>query len=155
LLNISGFGEARVEKFGKDFLDIILEYSGENNLVSLVHEKSALKLRRERARTKKKKTDTYSESFKMFQQGLPVAEIAKARGLASGTIETHLVRFVESGEINIDLLVDAVKQDKIRSAIGDGTGHSVTAIRQKLGEEISYNEIRWVVAAMRLNQSGT
>ena len=39
LRKISGFGDAKTEKYGQKFLDIIIEYCNEKNLSSLIHEK--------------------------------------------------------------------------------------------------------------------
>ena len=39
LRKVSGFGDAKIERYGQQFLDFILEYCKEKNLASLIHEK--------------------------------------------------------------------------------------------------------------------
>ena len=53
LRKISGFGDAKIEKYGKQFLDIILEYCREKNLASLIHEKTPKRERKSAAGKRK------------------------------------------------------------------------------------------------------
>lgn len=47
LRKISGFGDAKIEQYGQQFLNIILEYCKANNLLSLIHEKAPKRERKE------------------------------------------------------------------------------------------------------------
>lgn len=146
LLKITGFGEARVDQYGKAFLDIIRDYCAEYDLGSLIHEKSGGKAKRERSSPSTKKTDTYAETLRLYKEGMTIAEIAKARNLTIGTIESHLTRYVSWGDININGLVSREKQLLIEAALKDFTGNSITPVKQQLGSGVSFNEIRWVMA---------
>ena len=81
LRKISGFGDAKIEQYGQQFLDVILAYSRETSLSSLIHEKSPKRERKERTGPAKKKGDTHAESFRLFKEGKTMAEIAKERNL--------------------------------------------------------------------------
>jgi ATP-dependent DNA helicase RecQ len=81
LRKISGFGDAKVEKYGQEFLDLIINYSKEKGLGSLIHEKSPKRERKATGNEKKIKVDTKAESFKLYRDGLSVDEIAKERNL--------------------------------------------------------------------------
>jgi hypothetical protein len=159
LRKISGFGDAKVEQYGKQFLDIIAAYCEERNLSSLIHEKIPKRERKEPPVTMegstgatKKKGDTYAESLKLFQQGQTIAEIASARSLAVSTIETHLARYVRSGDIRIDDLVSREKFVLIELAFKDFDGKLITPVKHKLGNDISFGEIRLVMAALGIVQ---
>ena len=146
LRKISGFGDTRIEQYGQPFLDIILTYSRENNLSSLIHEKLPKRERKERTGEKKPKVDTKAESYKLYKEGIPVPDIAKARSLTIQTIEGHLAHYVYTGLIDINELVSSEKLVLIEPAIKNFNGGSITPIKEKLGTGISFGEIRLVMA---------
>ena len=156
LRKISGFGDAKIEKYGKQFLDIILEYSNQKGLGSLIHEKSPKRERKDRKESSgemKLKVDTRLESFKLFKEGLPVAGIAKERNLSVQTIEGHLAHYVQHGEINIEELLSREKLLLIEPAIKDFNGGSITPVKEKLGNSISFGEIRLTIAWHQFQKS--
>ena len=144
---ISGFGDAKTEKYGQQFLDIILEYCGEKNLSSLIHEKNPKKEKKTESGEKKKKIDTKAESFRLYKEGKRVDEIAKERSLTQQTIEGHLAHYVSVGEINIEELVSKEKISLIEPHTKEFKGGSITTIKEKLGSKISFGEIRLVLAS--------
>ena len=66
---------------------------------------------------KPKKGDTRRMSLELFREGKSIAEIAKLRELATGTIEGHLSRFIPTGEIKITDILSEEKIENIRKAI--------------------------------------
>lgn len=146
LRKINGFGDAKVEKYGQQFLDIIIEYCKENNMESLMHEIPEKNGKRQRYGRPIRKGDTYSESFRLFAEGKSIPEIATARNLAVSTIEGHLTRFVRSGEIKVEDVVPPEKRMRIEAALAANTENSITPVKQKLGDDISYADIRFVMA---------
>lgn len=146
LRKISGFGEAKVQQYGQQFLDVIIAYCKENNLSSLIQEKSLKKEKKERNGTKKQKIDTKGESFRLFREGKTINEIAKERNFTIQTIEGHLAHFVQKGEINIEELLSREKLLLIETAIKDFDGGPITSVKQKLGNEISFGEIKLALA---------
>lgn len=156
LRKIIGFGDAKIEQYGQQFLDIILEYSKENNLVSLIHEKSAKKEKKERkesTETKKLKPDTKAESLKLYQQGMTAAEIAKARSLTVQTIEGHLSHYVSIGEISIDGLLSREKFLLIESVIKNFPKGPLSSIKERLGNDIEFSEIKLALAWQEFQNS--
>jgi ribonuclease D len=93
LKKISGFGDAKIEKYGLQFLNIIQQYSHEHNLSSLIDEKPKTK----KQKLSNAKPDTKQESFKLYKEGKNVAQIAEIRNLTTQTIEGHLAHYVSSG----------------------------------------------------------
>ena len=155
LRKISGFGDAKVQQYGQQFLDVIAAYSKENGLSSLIHEKSPKKERKEKTGPAKKKGDTQAETFKLYKEGKTIVDIAKVRNLTANTIETHLSKFIRSGEIKIGELVSREKFIIIESAFKHFEGGSITPIKHKLGDEISFGEIRLVMAGLGIARGKT
>jgi ATP-dependent exoDNAse (exonuclease V) alpha subunit len=143
LRKISGFGDAKTATYGNPFLEVIQEYCKERNLSSLIHEKIP---KRERKEKKANGKDTKAETYKLYKEGLAIADIAKQRNLTSQTIESHLTYYVQEGVIPINELLSSEKQLLIESAIKDFHGGPVTPIKEKLGNDITYGEIRLVLA---------
>ena len=154
LRKISGFGDAKTEKYGQQFLDIILEYSKEKNLSSLIHEKTP-KRERKITNEKKKKIDTKAESFKLYKEGKPIEEIAKERGFTTQTIEGHLAYYVATGEIDIKDLVSNEKFLLIEPVAKIYSGSSLTPIKEKLGDKITFGEIKLVMAWLDYQKKST
>jgi hypothetical protein len=146
LRKISGFGDAKIEKYGQQFLDIILEYCEENKLVSHIHEKIPKRERKASSGEKKVKTDTKAESFKLYKEGRRVDEIAKERNLTQSTIEGHLAHYISQGDIDINELVSREKIVLIEPAAKNFNGGSITPIKEKLGGNVSFGEIKLVLA---------
>ena len=144
---ISGFGDAKTEKYGPQFLDIILEYCGERNLSSLIHEKNPKKEKKTEREKKKKKIDTKAESFRLYKEGKRIDEIAKERSLTQQTIEGHLAHYVSVGKINIEELISKEKILLIEPHTKEFKGGSITTLKEKLGSKISFGEIRLVLAS--------
>jgi len=160
LRKITGFGDAKVKQYGQQFLDVIVAYSIENDLSSLIHEKNPKRERKERgiggttgkSNNGKVKGETHAESFKLYKEGKSIAEIAAQRNLTVNTIEGHLAKFVRRGDISINELVSSEKLVLIEAALKDFDGISISPIKQSLGEGISFGEIKLVMAGLELSQ---
>jgi ATP-dependent DNA helicase RecQ len=146
---ISGVGDLKMEKYAADFLREIKSYCANKNLASRIDLKSPKHERKSRTKRDVDGNDTYHISLDMFKSGLSIEEIAEARSLAKSTIEMHLVRFVQSGEIMLDDLVLQSKIESIKNAIERlNAGFAVAPVKEFLGENYSYGEIRAVMATM-------
>jgi hypothetical protein len=152
---ISGFGDAKTEKYGQQFLDIILEYCGEKGLASLIQEKNPKKERKAESGEKKKKIDTKAESFKLYKEGKKLDEIAKERSLTQQTIEGHLAHYVSIGEINIEELISKEKISLIEPHTKEFEGGRITTIKEKVGNKVSFGEIRLVLAWVAFKKSSS
>jgi ATP-dependent DNA helicase RecQ len=143
---ISGVGDLKLEKYGADFLEIIKDYCDLNNLESRINLKSPKRERKARPKRDASGQDTYAISLEMFKQGMRVAEIARRREMAHSTIEAHLTRFVQSGELRLEEVVPAHKIEPIRAAVIKFGGGAMSSVKDFLGEDYSYGEIRAVIA---------
>ncbi len=143
LQKISGFGKAKTETYGQQFLMIIQQYCQEHNLSSRISEK---KPKRQRHSDNSAVSDTKTETFTLYKEGKTIHEIVSIRNLTTQTIEGHLAHYVQKGEINIEELVNADKIDRIEQALKDYSGGSVTPIKERLGNEVGFGEIKLVIA---------
>jgi len=149
---ISGFGNVKLEQYGQMFLDIVLKYCEANKLSSLIHEKNPKRERATKLETKKKTGGTFNESLRMYKEGMKISEIAKKRNFAVSTIEGHISRFIASGEINIHELISSDKYKLIGAAFQKNEEAPLTTIKHQLPAEISFGEIRMVMAALGVNR---
>ena len=147
MLKMSGVGDVKLERYGADFLRVVKDYCELHELESRM--KLKMPVRKKRTKRNSKGENTYSLSLKLFQAGKLVTEIAKERGLTQNTIENHLVRFIPSGEVKIEDLVAEEKIEAIRDAIYEiNPEKGLSPIKEKLGEDFTYNEIRAVAASV-------
>ena len=147
LLQISGFGQVKLLKYGKEFLDEVLDYCREKGLSSKMPTTKPKRKRKKATPKKKGASSTYKETLNLAKKGLSIQEIADERGFSPQTIVRHIELWLEKGELQIDPYVSSEKQKKIQSVIAEtGTEKGLKLIKEKLPAEITYDEIRMVVA---------
>ncbi len=154
-MKIAGFGKAKAEKYGDEILEAIEGYCSRRGLASNMDAKPGNPLK-EKTKTKNSeaKIDTKTVSYNFFKQGLAVNDIAVERKLSAGTIESHLCHFVGLGKIHIDEMVPLAKQELIKQAVKIHGALSHKTLIENLPESITYNNIRMVLAAGKINQTG-
>lgn len=103
---------------------------------------------------KEKKPKTWEVSFQMYQRGMKPDLIARERSITIGTVIGHLTRYLESGEVSFDDLVPLEHQQAIGRIIRKtGTDTGTTAIKNLCPPDVTYDEIRLVVAQMQKTQN--
>ena len=153
---IGGFGKKKVQKYGDDLIRIIRNYLQVNHLnkIDVDLPETDTELPEEEPVSKQKpKGQTQRLSFDMFKQGKSIVEIARERSLSVTTIESHLARFVASGELEIEQFVTPEKLKLITSYFLKAENTSLTEAKTELGEEVSYGELRMVLAHMNQRDS--
>lgn len=143
LSKISGFGQVKIEKYGKQFEEVIVDYCRDHQLKTRIHLKSP---KRQRNGKPERETETKQQSFELFQQGHSTHKIAELRGLSPMTIEGHLAFYVQHGKIKIDQLMNTSKIAPIQRAIEKAGANSLTRIKELLGDAYSFGEIKLVIA---------
>ncbi len=146
LAQISGFGKAKVDKYGQQFIDIINTYCDKHSLSTRIEEKQPKRKRKEPGEAKAPKVDTKLESFKLYKEGKTIIDIAAARNLAAQTIEGHLAHYVESGEIPIGKLLSMEKILLIEPVARTFTGGALTPLKEQLGDAVNFGDIKLVLA---------
>ena len=145
MLRVSGVGPAKLERYGEAFLTVIREYIGDS--------------RRGNDRTPHAATGrpvsgsdvrlpgaTHRLTHQLLQRGLTIAEISAERGLSQGTVLSHVERIVNAGEV-VDLsrlLPSPDRTGKITAALQAAGNERLAPVRELLGDDYSYDEIRLV-----------
>lgn len=150
LERIAGFGEVKIEKYGEVFLKVILSYCEENQLESRIDEK---KIKPKRKKRKPKTSNSKKESFRLFQEGKSIEEIAEIRGYVPTTIESHLAYFVEKGALEVNKLVDPEKIPTLEKAIKEHFEGQLKPVKEALGDDYSYGEIRIALSGLKFKDS--
>lgn len=133
---LSGVTSHKIAQYGKKFLIEIQAYTQTQTQTSNIP------------------TDTEQFTLHLYQQGLSVAEIAQKRDLRPTTIIRHLSDLVEKNQnVDLDRLVDRDRQIKICQALEKLGDISLTPIREYLGEDYSYDEIRLVRGRWRKDKN--
>jgi ATP-dependent DNA helicase RecQ len=147
---ISGVGDAKMEKYGNAFLSAINAYCDRNKLKSQIHAKPRHSRQRTRTRRDAGGKDTYQISLEMFRSGLSIKEIAESRAVNVSTVENHLARFIPSGQVELSELVPVEKIEVIREAVVKfNDAGALSPVKEFLGTDYTYGEIRAVIAAMQ------
>jgi len=148
---ISGFGDIKLARYGRELLQPVQDYSKEKGLESKIAYKSPKRERKtktEKTRTPRSGTDTRTETFNMYRQGKSAAEIAAARGLAQTTIESHLSHFIQTGQLDVNELVAESKLPIIIEAVENYGAERLAPLKEVLGDAYTYGEIKAVISWM-------
>ena len=158
-LFINGVGRHKLEHYGESFLQTIKEFCIEHKITPVVkgYEPQALPFR-EKAQVPAM-SDSALESFQLFLKGNSIEEIARTRNCSLGTVIAHLCKCIESSaagsKVSIDQFVSKDRQEAIGAVIDEVGLERLTPIKRRLPEEISYDEIRFVVATRRAHPAQT
>lgn len=142
LMQITGFGEAKVEKYGQQFLSIIQTYCNAKNLQSLIHGKKVKKEKKEKT-SDTEKISSSTQTLNMHKQGLSAGEIAEQRNLALSTVEGHLAQLVATKEVDVFTLMPKEKVMAVVEAIDAIDSQAAGALMAHLGNSYSFSELRY------------
>ncbi|MBS1567141.1 MAG: helix-turn-helix domain-containing protein, partial [Bacteroidetes bacterium] len=85
------------------------------------------------------------ESLALFRKGNDLNTIANLRNLAVSTVYSHLAVYVRSGELDIHELISKERVDIILPVIKEVGGYATGPMKQRLGNDFSWEEIRLVL----------
>ena len=137
LRNITGIGERKAELYGKGLLAALERY-GSGARASAVPEK---------------KTAPALETLRLLSAGNSFEDIAKIRGRQLSTVVNAVANLVERGDLEFDpAWVDRNKLAVIEAACAKLGVNGLKPLKDALPPEITYDEIRLVVARVRREQ---
>lgn len=145
LMQISGFGKAKVEKYGDDIIEAVESYCHRHGIETNMDAKADNPKRERKEKSTEPKLDTKKVSFDLFKEGKTIDEIATLRNFTRNTIEGHLANFIATGEIDLNDLLNKEKQLQIKNAIKLFGAQSHKTLVENL-PGISYGEIKMVLA---------
>ena len=144
---ITGVGATKLVEYGETFVKHISEYAEEHGL-----EERQRPLASRKPRSVRRPGSTYAKTLELLRQGLPLTEIADQRGLSPGTVIGHLERLADHGEeIDVRHLLETERFDSIKRAFERAETPWLSEVKDALGGEYSYDEIR--LARLSLTQS--
>ncbi len=145
MLQVSGVGEHKLQKYGKEFINVISGYNKDNS-----EKKASGFSDKDLALTM---SDTQKETLRMYCEGYNLSGIAAQRGLKNSTIAAHLEELHNLGA-DVDLLqfVEADKVAAIRARLKEVGPGSMSLIKEGLPESINYEDIRFVRGAWNSGQ---
>ncbi len=89
------------------------------------------------------------KTYNFWRQGRSLEEIATIRNLKVATIEDHFVEIaLREKDFSIEMFVEKEKIDKVIKVIEALQTRKLRVLKQAVGEDISYFEVRLVLARM-------
>jgi len=138
-LEISGVGNQKLEQFGELFMDAIEDYVQAHDIKPPTSD-----IRPEKPLKPTEIGSTYDETKKFLKQKIPIQAIAEIRELSPSTIINHIEKLVdEDPTLDVDYLKPPMEKfTKIAEAFKKTGGFALTPVKNILGEEFSYDELR-------------
>ena len=144
---ISGVGRAKLEHFSEAFIAVTLGREGTPRAGwgQPFHRNGGGKVWGSGPNT------TQLATKRLAGEGLSLEEISEARGLSLGTILGHLEKLALAGEElePFHLMPSAAKREKIEAAFKQSGQLLLSPVKEILGEEYSYEEIKLVLIGLR------
>jgi ATP-dependent DNA helicase RecQ len=136
---LEGVGAKKLARYAADFLSVIAAYARPQGTARL--------------------PDTLGETLALWQSGLGIRAIGERRGLAVGTIQTHLAELIAAGELSLAEVVTLPpgELERIRAALLPevSTGNpSVKPAYERLAGTYEYGLLRCVQAGMQGGVAG-
>jgi ATP-dependent DNA helicase RecQ len=138
LLTITGFGAKKAQTYGVKIIEALKKFqAGARASVRL-----------------EKMSRPAEETIRLLAQGKTFAEIAEVRGRQLASVVSLAADLIEEGRLEFQpAWVDASKRIQIEAACAKLGMQRLQAIKAALPEQVTYEDIRIVVAQIRRQQS--
>ena len=145
---VHGVGEAKLDEYGPEFVEVIRAYAEANDVEAPVGPVPPLRAEKTRNGPSSNGvlSGTHEKTREMIEEGLTLDEIAEGRGLARNTVIGHLERIARQG-IKLDLvrlLPAGERFARIEEAFGESGGAFLSPVKELLGEDYDYEELKLV-----------
>jgi ATP-dependent DNA helicase RecQ len=146
---ISGVGARKLAQYGEMFTGEIRAFRAESGLPVLAETDPTPPLNPAPPR-KSDISHTHLETLDLDRRGLSIAEIAAKRSMRESTIFDHLLKLMECGyDVKIDRIVPPEKAAAIEQVMNTVGAERLTPIKEQLGDDYSYEEIKIVRSRLR------
>jgi ATP-dependent DNA helicase RecQ len=137
LLQINGIGERKAEMYGKELLDALARFENGERASALPD----------------KRTSPAVETLRLLAEGKSFEEIAQIRGRQMATVVNGVATLVEQGQLEFRAeWIDRNRLPIIEAACARLGTERLKGLKDALPPEITYDEIRLVVARLRREQ---
>jgi ATP-dependent DNA helicase RecQ len=149
--SIPGVGSRKLEAFFISFTTAIREYCEAHSLLmELEPPDKAEEQKREATSRISAGPSTRQATLDLYNEGRSLEEIARERNLKPSTVISHLAELIEAGEtIDVEILMHPGHYDDIVDALQQVGGDALKPVKELLGDDYSYEEIRLVRALFR------
>jgi ATP-dependent DNA helicase RecQ len=138
LRRVPGFGERKTELYGREILDALNRFR--NGARSL--------------ETPGKASDPTGETLRLLEEGKPLQEIAQIRGRPLSRVASLVAELVERGDVEFEAgWIHGDNQQKIEEVCARLGMERFKALKEALPEQVTYEEIKLVVAHLRQQQA--
>jgi len=100
--------------------------------------------------SKEKKKTTHEITFDMWKEGKSLEEIASERQLSKTTVEGHFTQLIRQELVEITELLEPKRISEIEDYFEGYEEMSLTPLKEKLGDRVSWSELKWVQASKML-----
>ena len=142
LLKIKGVGKYTVEKYGAQLIAMVDEYCDTYQ----VEPRQAPATKSDSKKEARK--DSKRITYELYLQGNSIKEIAEKRKFVTSTIEGHITHYIRLGELSINNFVNEEKIAAIHKVFDDKGRQSLGQMKEHLGDDFSYGEIRMVLESL-------
>ncbi|MCE3296288.1 MAG: helicase [Crocinitomicaceae bacterium] len=108
----------------------------------LYEEEIPVKKAKKEKKAKEEKISSVDQSFELIKSGKSVAEIAEIRMLSESTIFSHISQLIKAEKIELHEVMSAERIEEIKEAFVGFEGDSLTPVKEKYGDEFSWDELR-------------
>ncbi len=147
LTKIKGLGQKKIEIWGKELLKMVSDYCVDNNIAMPEIDLRATEI--PQPEKKKSNSGGMQMSIGLFKMGFTPEEIARKTERVVSTIEEHLSKAVEQGEIEAEKLVDPQKINNIKLWFIENDTRLLSPAKAALGDDYSYFDIKVALASMK------
>jgi ATP-dependent DNA helicase RecQ len=149
---ISGVGEKKLREFGGIFLGEISAYL-QTNARQIFADDSFSVPAAPPPPSRSSLGDSARESLRRFRSGQSVDQIARERGVTTGTIYGHLAEGVERGEpVDLQKMFTVAELADVASAFGRNGFGALGPVFESLGGKIDYGRLRLFRAVTSMNR---
>ncbi|MCY6370289.1 DNA helicase RecQ [Clostridium ganghwense] len=141
MLNIKGVGEKKFEKYGEEFLQVLIHYNNEHKVRNIED-----KVVEEAAVDKEKKIPSHVSTYNMLKEGKSLEEIVQHRGIKRDTVKEHIMRCgLEGLEIDWNIFIPKKYEELILEKIKEVGCERLKPIKELLPDDVDYNAIKAVL----------
>jgi len=98
--------------------------------------------RAKKPKEKKEKKSTQEQTLELLHEGKTVEEIVAIRQLSLGTIMGHCANLIKAEKLELDEVLEPDRIAKLEELMGDWEGSSLGQLKEQLGDEVNYDEIK-------------
>jgi DNA-binding CsgD family transcriptional regulator len=164
LTKIKGFGKIKIQRYGKECIDIVRIYCRENGIDASMQSDIAFepeseyddekpKRRKNKDTEKIEKTPTEEITYSLLVQGKTPQDVAEERNLTVGTIYTHMAKLIHAKKIDIVQYVDVDLLSRVMSILDQTPEMSNSELFEQLNGVATYDDLKLIRAHQLLVSS--